>query len=83
MIRLIAAGVVLALLAGLSLRFTAFSGDRIRSIRWRIRLRMHPGPGFASARRAVVPLVPPCCDQPRPPGPARSPVPAPPAVPHY
>ena len=49
MIRLIAAGVVLALLAGFSLRFTAFSGDRIRSIRWRIRLRMHPGPGFASA----------------------------------
>ena len=45
---LIAAGVVLVLLSGLFLRFTAFSGDRIRSIRWRIRLRMHPGPGFAS-----------------------------------
>ena len=34
--------------AALAVRFTAFSGDRIRSIRWRIRLRMHPGPGFAS-----------------------------------
>ena len=46
--RLAAAGVVLVLLAALFLRFTAFSGDRIRSIRWRIRLRLHPGPGFAS-----------------------------------
>ena len=48
MMGLIVAGVVLLLLAGLSLRFTAFSGDRIRATRWRIRLRMHPGPGFAS-----------------------------------
>jgi hypothetical protein len=45
---LIAAGAVLLLLAGLFLRFTVFAGDRIRSIKWRIRLRMHPGPGFAS-----------------------------------
>ena len=35
-------------LAGLFVRFTVFSGDRIRAIRWRIRLRLHPGPGFAS-----------------------------------
>ena len=48
MMRLAAAGVVLVLLAALFLRFTAFSGDRIRAIRWRIRLRLHPGPGFAS-----------------------------------
>jgi type IV secretion system protein VirD4 len=34
--------------AALFVRFTAFSGNRIRAIRWRIRLRMHPGPGFAS-----------------------------------
>lgn len=48
MIRVILAGVVLVVIAGLFFRFTAFSGDRIRSIRWRMRLRMHPGPGFAS-----------------------------------
>ena len=42
-----ALGLVLVL-AVLFVRFTAFSGDRIRAIRWRIRLRMHPGPGFAS-----------------------------------
>ena len=29
-------------------RFTVFSAHRIRATRWRIRLRMHPGPGFAS-----------------------------------
>ena len=40
-------GLVLVL-AVLFVRFTVFSGDRIRSMRWRIRLRMHPGPGFAS-----------------------------------
>jgi len=39
--------VVLSL--GLSARFTVFSGDRIRSMRWRIRLHLHPGPGFATA----------------------------------
>jgi type IV secretory pathway TraG/TraD family ATPase VirD4 len=44
----IAAVIVLLLAAGLFVRFTVFSGNRIRSIRWRIRLRMHPGPGFAS-----------------------------------
>ena len=37
-----------AALFALFVRFTAFSGNRIRAIRWRIRLRMHPGPGFAS-----------------------------------
>ena len=35
-------------LAVLFVRFTVFSADRIRSVRWRIRLRLHPGPGFAS-----------------------------------
>ena len=35
--------------ACLFLRCTVFSGDRIRSMRWRIRLHLHPGPGFASA----------------------------------
>jgi len=44
---------VLAVLAGLVLRFTVFSGNRVRSIRWRIRLRMHPGPGFASIGELV------------------------------
>src|SRR5260370_41839333 len=44
----IAAVIVLLLAAGLFLRFTVFSGNRIRSIKWRIRLRLHPGPGFAS-----------------------------------
>ena len=44
----ILAGIVLALALGLAARYTVFSGDRIRAIRWRIRLRMHPGRGFAS-----------------------------------
>ena len=39
---------LVVILVVLFVRFTAFSGDRIRAIRWRIRLRMHPGPGFAS-----------------------------------
>ena len=29
-------------------RFTAFSRDRIRRLRWRIMFRLHPGPGFAT-----------------------------------
>jgi type IV secretion system protein VirD4 len=45
---LVLAGVVLTLAAALFFRFTAFSGNRMRSICWRMRLRMHPGPGFAS-----------------------------------
>jgi type IV secretory pathway TraG/TraD family ATPase VirD4 len=40
---------VVLVLVVLVTRFTVFSGNRIRAIRWRIRLRMHPGPGFASA----------------------------------
>ena len=35
-------------LLGLSVRLTVFSGNRIRRMRWRIRLRLHPGPGFAT-----------------------------------
>ena len=42
------AAAALVLAAGLFVRFTVFSGDRIRPMRWRIRLRLHPGPGFAS-----------------------------------
>ena len=33
---------------GLSVRFTVFSGNRNRPMRWRIRLHLHPGQGFAS-----------------------------------
>ena len=46
---LLAAPGLLLVLAVLFVRFTAFSGNRIRATRWRIRLRLHPGPGFASA----------------------------------
>ena len=40
--------VVLAVTAGLFVRFTVFSHDQIRRMRWRIRWHLHPGPGFAS-----------------------------------
>ncbi len=48
MIRLIVAGVALVVIAGLFVRFTAFSGDRIRRMQWRIKFRLHPGAGFAT-----------------------------------
>jgi type IV secretion system protein VirD4 len=38
----------LALAVVLSARLTLFSGDRVRRVRWRIRFRMQPGPGFAT-----------------------------------
>ncbi|MGH3198458.1 MAG: type IV secretory system conjugative DNA transfer family protein [Streptosporangiaceae bacterium] len=47
--RLAAAVVVLVLLAALFGRCTIWSGNRMRSMRWRIRLCLHPGPGFASS----------------------------------
>jgi hypothetical protein len=40
--------VALAVTAGLSVRFTVFSHDQIRRMRWRIRCHLHPGPGFTS-----------------------------------
>lgn len=48
MIDVILAVVALALTAVLFVRFTVFSGNRIRRMRWRIRCRLHPGPGFAT-----------------------------------
>ena len=53
MTALILAAVALALLGALILRGTVFSGNRIRAMRWRIRLRMHPGAGFASIGELV------------------------------
>ena len=53
MIWVIFAAVLLILLAVLFARFTAFSSDRMRSTRWRMRLRMHPGDGFASIAELV------------------------------
>jgi type IV secretion system protein VirD4 len=50
----VVAGVAVVLAAAVFFRFTVFSGDRIRSIRWRIRVRMHPGPGFASIAELVI-----------------------------
>jgi type IV secretion system protein VirD4 len=44
----ILAGIAALLAAAAFVRCTVFSGDRIRRMRWRIRLRMHPGPGFAT-----------------------------------
>ena len=40
--------IALVLVLGLTVRFTVFSGDRIRRLRWRIRLYLRPGPGFAT-----------------------------------
>ncbi len=54
MIRLIAAGIVLLLVLALVARCTVFSGNRIRARRWRIRLYLHPGPGFASPAELVL-----------------------------
>ena len=48
MIAAVLAPVALVLGAVLFVRFTVFSGDRIRRMRWRIRLHLHPGPGFAT-----------------------------------
>jgi type IV secretion system protein VirD4 len=42
------AAAALVLGAGLFVRFTVFSGNRNRAMRWRIRLHLHPGQGFAS-----------------------------------
>jgi type IV secretion system protein VirD4 len=47
-----ALGLVLVLVV-LFVRFTVFSGNRIRRMRWRIRLYLHPGPGFASVPELV------------------------------
>ena len=44
----ILAVIALVLVLGLAVRCTVFSGHRIRRMRWRIRLRLHPGPGFAT-----------------------------------
>ena len=44
---------LVVILAVLFVRFTAFSGNRIRRMRWRIRLYLHPGPGFASVPELV------------------------------
>ncbi|MGH3254821.1 MAG: type IV secretory system conjugative DNA transfer family protein [Streptosporangiaceae bacterium] len=40
--------IALVLAVGLFFRTTVFSGDRVRRLRWRIRLHLHPGPGFAT-----------------------------------
>ena len=48
----VAAAVVVTLVV--TVRFTVFSHDRIRRARWRIRFRLQPGPGFASAAELVV-----------------------------
>jgi type IV secretion system protein VirD4 len=44
----ILAAIALVLALGLTVRLTAFSGNRIRRMRWRIKLCLHPGPGFAT-----------------------------------
>ena len=70
--RLILAAVALVLGAGLFVRCTVFSGDRIRRDALADPAAHAPGPGVRLVRRAVVPLVAPCGDRPRPPGPARA-----------
>lgn len=45
---LLLAALALVLLAGLILRFTAFSEFQVRRLRFRTRFHMKPGPGFAS-----------------------------------
>ena len=45
---IILAAIALVLALGLTVRLTVFSGDRTRRMRWRIRLYLHPGQGFAS-----------------------------------
>jgi len=44
----ILAGIAALLAAAVFLRSTVFSGNRIRRMRWRIRCRLRPGPGFAT-----------------------------------
>ena len=44
----ILAVIALALAAALFARLTVFSGNRVRRARWRIKLWVRPGPGFAS-----------------------------------
>jgi hypothetical protein len=39
---------ILIVTALLAARLTLFSGNRVRRMRWRIKCRLHPGPGFAS-----------------------------------
>jgi hypothetical protein len=46
-------GVGLVLAAALFARATVLSHNRIRRMRWRIRLRLHPGPGFATTAELV------------------------------
>ncbi|MGH3189416.1 MAG: type IV secretory system conjugative DNA transfer family protein, partial [Streptosporangiaceae bacterium] len=48
MIPAVPALLALAVAAVVFLRVTVFSGSQVRSMRWRIRLHLHPGPGFAS-----------------------------------
>ena len=48
-----ALGLALVLVV-LFVRFTAFSSNRIRRMRWRIKLYLHPGPGFASVPELVL-----------------------------
>ena len=50
---IILAAIALVLVARPDRALTVFSGDRIRRMRWRIRLRLHPGPGFASPAELV------------------------------
>jgi type IV secretion system protein VirD4 len=50
----ILAAVALVLGAVLFLHWTVFSGDRMRRMRWRIRMRMRPGAGFASVPELVL-----------------------------
>lgn len=40
--------VVIVLVLVLAARLTLFSGDTVRRMRWKIRFRLRPGPGFAS-----------------------------------
>jgi hypothetical protein len=44
----------LALVVGLSAKLTLFSSHRVRRMRWRIMLRLRPGPGFATLAELAV-----------------------------
>ena len=44
----ILAAIALVLVVGMAVRLTVFSGNRIRRMRWRIKVWMRPGQGFAS-----------------------------------
>jgi type IV secretion system protein VirD4 len=50
----ILAGIAALLVAAIFVRSTVFSHNRIRRMRWRIRLHLHPGPGFASFAELVL-----------------------------